>query len=79
MEELHVVHVETRPGYWLHLMFKNGERRIFDMFPYLAKKPFQRLKDPALFSLAAVDKGAVVWPGNLDMTPTTLYARSKPA
>jgi hypothetical protein len=76
---LDVVKVEVEPNYVLYLEFENGERRVFDMAPYTDKKPFIQLKGSPLFALAAVDYGTVVWPGNLDIAPETLYDRSTPA
>lgn len=75
---LDVVAVEAQADYSLLLEFENGERRIFDMLPYLDKKPFVRLKDSPLFALASVDYGTVVWPGEIDIAPETLYDRSRP-
>ncbi|MBI3144209.1 MAG: DUF2442 domain-containing protein [Pseudogulbenkiania sp.] len=74
-----VVKVEAKPDYVLHLEFENGEKRIFDMDPYMHKPPFVRLKDSPLFMMAFVDYGTVVWPGNIDIAPETLYDRSQPA
>jgi len=73
---LDVVSVKVRPGYRLELEFENGESRIFDMSGYMDKKPFNRLKDSAVFNCAYVDYGTVVWPGNIDIAPETLYERS---
>lgn len=76
---LDIVKVEVKPHFMLHLEFENGENRIFDMLPYINKKPFVQLKDSSLFALAFVDYGTVVWPGNIDIAPETLYDRSRPA
>lgn len=76
---LDVVQVEVGPGYRLRLVFENGERRIFDMAPYLDKRPYLHLKDARQFALAKVDCGTVVWPGDVDIAPETLYDRSLPA
>jgi hypothetical protein len=76
---LDVVKVEPSRDYKLHLEFENGEKRIFDMAPYLDKKPFANLKGSPLFAMASVDYGTVVWPGNIDIAPETLYDRSVPA
>ncbi len=73
------VKVEAKPDYVLHLEFENGEKRMFDMSPYLDKKPFVPLKDTLLFARASVDYGTVVWPGDIDIAPETLYDRSRPA
>ena len=75
---LDVVKVAAGPDYRLYLEFENGEKRIFDMSPYLEKKPFAQLKGSPLFAKAAVDYGTVVWPGNIDIAPETLYDRSRP-
>jgi len=76
---LDVVKVEARPDYVLHLEFENGEKRIFDMSSYMSKKPFLQLKESPLFGMAKVENGTVVWPGNIDIAPETLYDRSRPA
>lgn len=76
---LDVVRVEANPDYTLFLEFENGEKRIFDMAPYMDKKPFVQLKGSPLFGKASVDYGTVVWPGNIDIAPETLYDRSRPA
>jgi hypothetical protein len=75
---LDVVKVETKPDYRLLLEFENGEKRMFDMSPYMDKKPFVQLKGTPLFAKASVDYGTVVWPGNIDIAPETLYDRSQP-
>ncbi len=76
---LDVVKVKVEPGYLLRLEFENGEKRVFDMSAYMDKRPFVRIKDFSLFALAKVDYGTVVWPGNIDIAPETLYDRSIPA
>lgn len=75
---LDVIKVEARPDYTLLLEFENGEQRLFDMTPYLEKKPFGPLKGAHLFAKASVDYGTVVWPGDIDIAPETLYHRSLP-
>jgi len=75
---LDVVSVQTRPDFQLDLEFENGERRRFDMSPYLHYPVFRRLENPGFFSLARVEYGTVVWPGNIDIAPETLYELSVP-
>ncbi len=73
---LDVVHVVAKPDYTLYLEFENGEKRLFDMAPLMDKKPFVQLKESPRFLQAFVDYGTVVWPGNIDIAPETLYDRS---
>jgi len=75
---LDVVAVQPQPDYQLLLEFANGERRCFDMVPYLDRKPFVRIKTLPLFMLARIEYGTVVWPGDIDIAPETLYDRSVP-
>lgn len=77
-ELLDVVRVKAQADYTLELEFENGERRLFDMTPIMDKKPFGRLKQSNTFLAARVDYGTVVWPGNIDIAPETLYDRSIP-
>ncbi|MBF0103630.1 MAG: DUF2442 domain-containing protein [Desulfobacterales bacterium] len=65
--------VEVGADYRLHLIFENGESRVFDMTPYLQYPVFQRLRNSGFFSLARVDYGTVTWPGGIDIAPETLY------
>ena len=73
-----VVDVEAKPEYVLHLEFNNGEKRIFDMKPYLDEGVFQRIKDPAMFAAVKALFGTAVWPGSVDIAPEMLYSKSLP-
>jgi hypothetical protein len=68
--------VVAAPDFGLLLTFNSGERRHFDMRPYLHYPVFRRLEKPGYFSLARVDYGTVTWPGDIDIAPETLYNRS---
>ena len=75
---LDVIAVHPVDGFQLDLEFENGERRRFDMRPLLAMKPWNRIATPALFERAQVNYGTVVWPGEIDIAPETLYGDSVP-
>ena len=75
---LDVTHVTPKPDFSLLLTFENGEFRRFDMSPYLGQKPWVRLKMNGTFLSARVGNGTVVWPGNIDIDPETLYELSVP-
>jgi len=71
-----VKHVQPLENFRLRLTFANGEKRLFDVSPYLAYPAFKRLVNPAFFSLVFADHGTVVWPDNIDLCPDTLYLDS---
>ena len=73
---LDVVRVTAHINNTLLLVFENNEQRLFDMTPYLDKKPYIKLKDSLLFMQAKVAYGTVVWPGNIDIAPETLWDHS---
>lgn len=75
---LDVTHVTVKPDFTLFLEFENGERRRFDMAVYIDQKPWVRLKSGNAFQGAFVENGTVVWPGNIDIDPETLYEYSVP-
>ena len=68
--------VTTAPDHFLHLVFNTGEKRRFDMKPYLGYPVFKRLQNPGFFALARIDYGTVTWPGDIDIAPETLYHQS---
>lgn len=74
----YVSSVQPLEDYRLDLIFENGERRIFDIKPYLQSGVFVRLQNRATFRAARVIAGSVEWPGGLDLSYDTLYLESKP-
>jgi hypothetical protein len=62
----------------MEVLFENGERRMFDMKPYLQRGVFVRLQNRAVFQAARVVAGSVEWPGELDLSYDTLYVESQP-
>jgi len=75
---LDVISVKTRDDYTLELVFENGEKRIFDMKLFFDRNPFVKLLNSPLFFKASVQHGTVTWPGDIDIAPETLWARSVP-
>ena len=75
---LDVINVQAQPGHKLVMEFENGELRCFDMSPYIDQKPWAKLKNSPLFYRASVEYGTVVWPGEIDIDPKTLYELSEP-
>jgi hypothetical protein len=73
-----VVRVKPLPDYRLEADFINGEKRLFDMRPYLAYPAFAPLAEGALFMKARVALGTVAWTDEIDISPDTLYLRGRP-
>jgi hypothetical protein len=71
--------VSAHDDYALLLTFTNGERRHFDMMPYLSYPAFEPLRLVSFFKLARVGHGTVVWPKEIDFDPDTLYLEGRPA
>lgn len=61
----------------LYLESSNGERREFNVMPYLDKGIFQHLKDEEYFRQVRVTMGTIEWPGGQDFCPDTLYELSE--
>ena len=73
-----VIKVSPNTDFQLDLVYANGEQRRFDMKPLLSVKPWDRIADPYIFKLVRADYGTVVWPGEIDIAPETLYDDSVP-
>lgn len=71
--------VKPQDDYCLLLTFANGEKRMFDLKPYLEKPVFQQLKNKTVFQTAKVVSGSVEWQGDVDLSYDTLYIESKAA
>jgi len=74
----YVSSVRPIDDYRIEVSFENGERRIFDVKPYLYRGLFVRLQNRALFRAARVVAGSVEWPGGLDLSYDTLYLEGQP-
>ena len=73
-----VVSVKPLPDYRLEADFATGEKRLFDMRPYLDYPAFAPFADGALFMKAHVVLGTVAWTDEIDIPPDTLYLRGRP-
>jgi len=69
--------VRALDDYQLEVLFENGERRRFDVKPYLDRGVFTRLRDTDLFGSVNVVAGSIEWPGGLDLSYETLYVRGE--
>jgi hypothetical protein len=68
-----VKEVEARDDYTLALTFEDGQRKVFDMKPYLDTGIFRELRDLELFKTARVSFSSVAWANDADFDPEALY------
>lgn len=74
--------VRVLSRYVVELTFETGEVRVIDLEPLLEGPAFEQLRhDYDLFRGVGVDPeaGTSVWPNGADISPRTLYSRSRPA
>jgi hypothetical protein len=64
------------PDFRLILTFSNGEKRLFDMNPYLNLPVFQELKNVADFNSVRVNFDTISWMNGADFDPEVLYNES---
>lgn len=60
-------------NYNLILTFDNGEKRQFDMNPYLTIGIFQELRDISKFNTVRVSFDTIEWENKADFDPDDLY------
>ncbi len=77
-ELLDIVKVIAKKNYSLLLTFENKETRLFNMKPFLEKKPFKTLKNIKLFMQPTIKYGTVTWAGDIDISPEALFDKSIP-
>jgi hypothetical protein len=67
---------EPLEDFKLLLSFSNGEKRLFDVSPYLTVGKFAELQDPSLFLTVAIKFDSIEWANHLDIDPEFLYEKS---
>lgn len=73
----YVESVRPLDDYELEVTFENGERKRFDVKPYLSRGIFVRLQNRAVFQAVRAVAGSIEWPGGLDLSYDTLYVRGE--
>ena len=71
-----VVKVSANDDYCLLLEFSNGEKKTFDVSPYIGRGVFSDLSDLEMFKKVRVFLGTVQWSNGADLCPDTLYLDS---
>ena len=70
--------VEPTAEFTLILTFENGEKRVFDMKPYLNTGIFSELQNLDLFNTAHISFNTVSWDNDADFDPEALYEGGLP-
>ena len=70
-----VIAVIPQEDFCLLVTFATGERKKFDVKPYLQYPVFKKLTQPGYFDKVHVEYGTVVWDQNTDLSPDSLYLK----
>ncbi|SNB45902.1 DUF2442 domain-containing protein [Geobacter sp. DSM 9736] len=73
-----VVEAVCHDNLTISLTFSNGERRKFDVRPYLQYPVYTPLASVPYFLQGKASHGTVEWPNEEDFCPDTLYLESVP-
>ena len=76
MPTISIKDVNPLDNYLLLLTFENGEKRQFDMKPYLDLGIFKELKDQRLFRTVKTNFDSIEWDNEADFDPEVLYQNS---
>lgn len=71
------IDVKPLKNYILEITFNNGEKKIFDVKPYLEYIQFKELKDDKLFKTVKIAGLSIEWDNGADICPDELYNNSK--
>ena len=74
---LSIKEVKPAADYTLILTFENGEKRQFDMKPYLTTGIFSELQDISMFNTVHVSFDTIEWNNEADFDPEILYKESQ--
>ena len=69
--------VTPQDDYTLHLLFSDGELKVYDAKPLLVKPIYKQLNDLTFFLSAKAECGTVVWNDDVDIAPEHLYEKSQ--
>ncbi len=75
MSEPKILSIFPMPDYQLILHFDTGEKKIFDVTPYIKGSWFGQLKDISYFTqVQIISHGeGIAWPDGQDIAPHELY------
>ena len=73
-----VIMVRPLSDYRVFLIFSTGEKKVFDVTPYINGEWFGKLKDIDFFNTVHVAGKTIEWAGGQDIAPHELYDYSEP-
>ena len=77
MEMVRITSVKPQPDYTLLLTFTNGKTGVYNAKPLLGRGPvFKPLNNPKVFNAVKVSHGTIEWPGEVDLCPDNVYAKT---
>ena len=76
MLQPNVISVQPLPDYQLLIVYATGEKRLFDVKPYLVGEWFGELKDERVFQTVKPCGTTVEWDDGQDIAPHELYEMS---
>lgn len=71
------IDVKPLKGYVLEIKFDNGEKKLFDVKPYLKFKAFEELENEENFKKVKISGLSIEWENGADICPDELYNNSK--
>jgi len=74
-----IIDVKAQDNYEILLSFENGEKKVFDMKPYIDKGFFKQLQDKTYFKTVKPYFDSIQWANGQDLSPDTLYLNSHSA
>ena len=72
-----IIDVKAQDDYQILLSFENGEKKVFDMKPYIDKGFFKQLQDKTYFKTVKHHFDSIQWANGQDLSPDTLYLDSR--
>ena len=74
-----IANVEPREDYTLMLNYETGERKLFNVLPYMSGRWYEELYDKSYFKTVRVisEGDGIEWMHGQDIAPHELYELSK--
>lgn len=72
-----VTKIEILENYQLMLFFDNGEKKVFDVTPYINGEWYGKLNNKSYFASVKPNGFSIEWADGQDICPDDLYYNSK--